>query len=81
MYTGPRALVRFHNGTTYAMPSAPLRELGLKPDERFILSITWEDGRVKDVKVERPHPKRPLTRKGATPKIMERTGRRVRTRR
>jgi hypothetical protein len=79
-YRGARALVSFHNGTTFTIPSKQLRELKVAPGQRFFLIITWVGREVSDIRAELPHPARPITPRGATPKIMVRSGRRLQTR-
>ena len=80
-YRGPRALVSYHDGQTYTMPSQPLRKLGLKPADRFFVVVVWEGGRIREVRAERQPAARPMTRRPVVPKIMVRDGRRVQTRR
>ncbi len=73
-------MVSYHNGPVFTMPSAPLRKLSITPGDPFFLIVTWMGKEVHDVRAERPHPARLITPRGATPKIMVKTGRRVRTR-
>lgn len=80
-YKGSRALVRFHNGTTFAIPAAPLKKLGVKTDDRFLLIVQRVGKKVTDIRVEHAPEARPARPKGVTPKIMLKAGRRLITRR
>ena len=80
-YKGSRAIVRFHNGATFAIPAAPLKKLGVSPGDRFLLIVHRVGKRVKDIRVERIPEARPARPKGVTPKIMFKAGRRLITRR
>lgn len=80
-YQGQRAHIRFHDGTTYAMPSAPLTQIGIPEGGMFVLVTTWTGKVPVDSRVEAPHETRPpVDRRGGTPKIVVRDGRRMITR-
>jgi len=74
-------LVAYHNGQTYSMPSEPLKKLLLAAGDPFFVIITWESGNIRDVRAERPAPRREDVRPVTMPKIMVKEGRRVQTRR
>lgn len=80
-YRGPRALVAYHNGQTYSMPSEPLKLLLLRAGDPFLVIITWESGKIRDVRAERPAPRREDVRPMSMVKVMVKKGRRVQTRR
>lgn len=80
-YKGSRALVRFHNGATFAIPSKPLKKLGIEPQTRFLLIVKRLGKKVQDIRVERFTEARPPRAKSMTPKIMLKEGRRLITRR
>jgi len=80
-YQGQRAHVRFHDGTTYGMPSGPLVQIGVPEGATFILVTTWLGKTPVSSHVERLHEARPaVDRRGGTPKIVERTGKKMVTR-
>jgi len=80
-YQGQRAHIRFHDGTTYAMPAAPLAQIGVTEGGTFVLVTTWM-GRVPvDSRVELlPEARPPLGKRAGTPKILVRDGRKMITR-
>jgi len=80
-YRGKRAVVRFHNGLTYALPAEPMEKLDLKAGGRFVLLITRMGGEVADVRVEPPPQARPALPRQATPKVLVKDGRKLITRR
>jgi len=80
-YQGPRALIRFFDGMAYAMPSAPLQQLGLSEGTRFMLIVVWQGRRPIDVHVEPIAPGRPALDRRGTPKVYVRNGQRLATRR
>lgn len=80
-YQGPRALIRFFDGMSYAMASAPLRQLGVAEGTRFMLVIVWQGRRPIDVHVENIAPGRPALDRRGTPKVYVRTGQKLATRR
>lgn len=82
MMTGPRASIRFIDGTTYAMAAEPLRKVGLVSGDMFILITEYRGREVAGVRVERQAPVRGGTpTERAAPKIMVRDGLKVTTRR
>ena len=80
-YRGLQALIRFHNGPTFAIPAKSLREMDIKPQTRIIIIIKRLGKKIQDIRVESYPEARPARPKGATPKIMLRAGRRLITRR
>lgn len=79
-YRGLQALVRFHNGPTFAIPATALREMNIEPQARFIIIVKRLGKKIQGIRVE-PYPEaRPARPRGATPKIMLRIGRRLITR-
>jgi hypothetical protein len=80
-YRGSQALVRFHNGSTFAIPAKPLRKLEIEPETRFLLIVTRVGKAIQDIRVERFAAPRPARQKSVTPKIMLKSGRRLITRR
>jgi hypothetical protein len=80
-YQGQRAHIRFHDGMTYAIPAAPLMQIGVAEGGTFVLVTTWV-GRVPvDSRVELLSEARPsLGRRAGTPKILVRDGRKMITR-
>lgn len=81
LYRGDKAVVRFHNGTTYALPAEPLRKVGIQPQGRFVLLVTRVGGDVSDISVEPPPKARPPMPRRPTPKVMVKDGRKLITRR
>lgn len=79
-YRGNRAMVRFHDGQTYAVPAQPLKGLQLQPQERFALLIHRVGGEIVDVRAERLAERRPARPKRGTPKIMVKKGGKLVTR-
>ena len=80
-YQGQRAHVRFHDGTTYGMPSAPLLQAGILEGGTFTLVTNWVGKTPASSHVERPHDARPpLDRRSGTPKIVDRNGKKMITR-
>lgn len=80
MYRGDRAVVRFHNGDTFAVPADKLKSLGVEPDGRFVMTVSFAGGAVRGVRFEQPAQARPQTDSRQAPKIYRRDGRRVVTR-
>ena len=80
MYRGPKAVVRFHDGSTYAIPAAPLKKIGVVPEERFRMIVVREGGEVREVRVERLAAARPPRVGQAMPKVQMRDGRKLTTR-
>lgn len=80
LFRGGKAVVRFHNGATYALPSEPLKKIGVKPKGRFVLIVTRVGGEVVDISVEPPPEARPPMPRRATPKVMVKDGRKLITR-
>lgn len=80
-YRGPTAVVRFHNGATYSLPSKPLRKVGIEAGKRFVLLVTRRGGSVSDIRVEPPPRARPPTAPRPMPKVMVKSGRKLVTRR
>jgi hypothetical protein len=79
-YQGQRAHVRFHDGTTYGMPSAPLLQVGIPEGGMFTLVTKWVGKTPVSSHVERPHDARPALGRRGTPKIIVRDGRKMITR-
>lgn len=80
LYRGPRAVVRFHDGLTHAIPAKPLRKLDIQPEQLFMLIITRVAGDVRDVRVEPIADARPAQHAATTPKVVVRQGRKLITR-
>ena len=80
IYRGQKAVVRFHDGTTYAIPAPPLRKLDVKPQQRFVLVVTRVAGDVRDVRVEPLAAARPRRTRRPLAKVLVRDGRAVSTR-
>jgi hypothetical protein len=80
-YRGSKALVRFHNGPTFAIPAEPLKRMNIEPQARFLIIVKRLGKTIQDIRVELPPKARPARPKGLTPKIMFRSGRRLITRR
>lgn len=80
-YQGQRAHIRFHDGTTYGMPSAPLMQIGVPEGGTFIIVTTWVGKVPTDSRVEAlPSARPPSDRRSGTPKIVVRDGRKMITR-
>jgi len=80
-YQGQRAHIRFHDGTTYGMPSGPLVQIGIPEGGMFVIVTGWVGKVPVSSHVERPHDARPaLDRRGGTPKIVDRDGKKMVTR-
>lgn len=80
-FRGEKAVVRFHNGMTYAMPAEPMKKIGVEPGTRFVLLVTRSGGEVVGVRVERPPKARPALPEREQPKVLVKTGRKLITRR
>jgi hypothetical protein len=80
-YQAQRAHIRFHDGMTYAMPAAPLLQIGIPEGGSFVIVTTWSGKVPVDSRVE-PHAEaRPAAeRRSGTPKIVVRDGRKMITR-
>lgn len=81
LFQGPRASVRFIDGSTYSMPSVPLRKLGLVPGGLFILVIDYRGRDITNVRVELQKEARGASPLRAIPKVMVRDGLKLTTRR
>jgi hypothetical protein len=80
-YLGERAHIRFHDGTTYGMPSSPLIQIGVPEGGTFIIVTHWQGKTPVKSSVELPHDRRPTaSRRSGTPKIIARDGRKMITR-
>jgi len=80
-YQGQRAHIRFHDGTTYAMPSAPLMQIGIPEGGLFTIVTGWVGKTPVESRVEPPHDPRPASdRRNVTPKIVDRNGKKMITR-
>jgi hypothetical protein len=79
-YQGNRAIVRFHNGDTFALPSAPLQKAAIQPGGYFVMVVVRSGKQVVQVSVEPPPPPRLQLRPTAPTKVMVKTGRKVVTR-
>jgi len=80
MYRGKQAAVRFHGGLTYAVPAQPLRNIGVKPGDRFTMVVVRRGKKVVEIRVEPMAQARPARPRHATPKVYRRDGRKVVTR-
>lgn len=80
MYRGKQGVVRFHTGVTYALPAKPLREIGLKPKDPFILVVVRRGKNVVEVRAEPFAPTRPARPRMSTPRVYQRDGKKVITR-
>jgi hypothetical protein len=80
MYRGERAVVRFRSGETYALPAAPLRKIDIEPGGRFVLLVTRRGETVTEIRVEQPPEARPAMPKREDPKVQQRVGRKLITR-
>jgi hypothetical protein len=80
-FQGPRAAIRFIDGSTYSMPSEPLRKLGLVPGGMFVLITEYRGKTIVSVRVERQGEARGAAPGRAQPKVMVRDGMKVTTRR
>jgi len=78
---GPRASIRFIDGTSYSMPSEPLRKIGVKPGGMFLLITEYRGRDVVSVRVELQGEARGAAPGRAQPKVMVRTGLKLTTRR
>jgi len=81
LYRGKKAVVRFHNGTTYALPAEPMKKVGIKKGGRFVLLVTRSAGNVVEVRIEPPPRARPPLPRRPTPKVVVKDGRKLITRR
>ncbi len=81
LLTGPRASVRFVDGSIQSIPSEPLRKLGLVEGGMFHMTITRRGKDVIDVRVELPKETRPVIAGRPMPKVMMRNGLKMTTRR
>jgi hypothetical protein len=78
---GPRAAVRFVDGSTYSMPSEPLRKLGIAPGGMFILVTEYRGRDIVSVRVELQGEARGSAPARMQPKVMVRDGLKLTTRR
>ena len=82
LFRGPRASVRFIDGTTYSIPSEPLHKLGIAPGGMFVLIIEYRGRDVSGYRVERqPAARGAAPARPTQPKVMIRDGLKVTTRR
>jgi len=80
-YQGQRAHIRFHDGTTYGMPSGPLMQIGIPEGGTFIIVTSWVGKTPMESRVEPLHDPRPASdRRNGTPKVIVRDGRKMITR-
>lgn len=80
-YQAQRAHIRFHDGTTYGMPSGPLIQIGVPEGGTFIVVTMWNGKVPVSSQVERLNEARPPTdRRAGTPKIVDRSGKKMITR-
>ena len=80
LYRGNRAVVRFHNGDTFALPAEPLRKANIEPQGHFIMVVVRSGKKVVEVRVEPPPPPRTRLHRTSPTKFMVRAGRKVVTR-
>jgi hypothetical protein len=81
VFQGPRASIRFIDGSTYSMPSEPLRKLGVAPGGMFLLITEYRGRDVVSVRIELQGEARGAAPGRAQPKVMVRTGLKLTTRR
>lgn len=81
VFHGPRASIRFIDGTTRTMPSEPLRKLGLAPGGMFMLVSEYRGREIMSVRVELQAAARGTAPPRAQPKVMVRDGLKLTTRR
>jgi hypothetical protein len=80
-YQGQRAHIRFHDGTTYGMPSGPLMQIGVPEGGMFVIVTSWAGKVPVESRVEPFHEPRPaVDRRNGTPKIIDRSGKKMITR-
>lgn len=79
-YQGSRAHIRFHDGTTYAMPAKVLKDAGISEGSVFFVVTTYAGKTPLTSRVEAPPPARAPMRRMQTPKTYVRDGRRMATR-
>lgn len=79
-YRGNRAIVRFHNGQTYGLPAARLKELEVPEGGYFMMVITTVGRAVRDIRIEASAPPNPMVAQRALAKVYQRDGKRVVTR-
>jgi hypothetical protein len=80
VYQGNRAHIRFHDGQTYAMPSEPLKKIGVSEGDTFFVVTTWAGKVPLESRVELLAEPRARLEKRATPKVMVRDGAKLSTR-
>lgn len=80
-YQGERAHVRFHDGSTYTIPSKLMRSIDIPEGGQFTLVTTWQGERPISVRAEVIAQARPIMeRKTETPKFLKRDGKKMSTR-
>ena len=79
-FQGPRAVVRFDDGTSYGIPAQPFRAAGAAEGQRVFLVITWKGKTASDVRVELPAAARPAAPSRAQARVYVKTGERFVTR-
>jgi len=79
---GTRAGVVFFDGAAMSMPSEPFLKVGLAPGDAFVMVVTRVAGKVVGATVSRmPAPREfDATKRRTTPKVYERVGRGLSTR-
>lgn len=79
---GSRAGIVFFDGQAMSMPAEPFVSVGLAPGDAFVMVVTRVAGRVTGVTVNRMAPSRvpDEARRRTTPKVYERVGRGLSTR-
>lgn len=80
-FRGERAVVRFRDGTTVALPAAVFVALGLERGAVFTLVTLRNGGKVVDVRVEAMRPAGQKPARLVTPMVKVRRGKAVITRR
>jgi len=80
MYRGKMAAVRFHDGMTFSLPASQFHAIGVKPDDRFIMIVVRRGKKVVDISVQVVPDARPTRVRNATPKVYQRSGRKMITR-
>lgn len=79
-YRGDRAVVRFRDGSTFAMPAQGLRDAQIPEGGHFVMTVRRTATGISDVQIEAPPPTRATTPSSSMGKVYLRAGRRVHTR-
>jgi hypothetical protein len=79
-YRGDRAVVRFRDGATFAMPAKDLLSAQIQEGGHFVMVVMRSGASISEIRIEPPPPSRTSTPTSGIGKVYLRAGRRVHTR-